>query len=186
MLSSWLAKPLAIRDGACPGGLSPTNLRGFCLARARASSFPSRTNPSLAHSSPNPLRGSLLSNWFHHQLQGTCTNPAAFSTSSAFPKHMKGVMVTALTPVPAPGDAARSTTRRAGNCALPSRNLLKHSCVFQPELVPVTNPLASIFHQCFLPELTGLRAPKGAGAPGLGTLGSGAAAGQRRSGERIG
>lgn len=76
----------------------------FSLARARASSFLTRNKPSLAHSIPNPRCGSLLSNWFHHQLQETCNNPTPFSTISAFSKYMKGAPVTAVTPIPAPGD----------------------------------------------------------------------------------
>lgn len=92
------------QQGGCPLGQSPTDLRGSSLAQARASSFLTRNKPSLAHSSPNPCLGSLLSNWFHHWLQGTCNNPTPFSTISAFSKYMKEATVTAVTPVPAPGD----------------------------------------------------------------------------------
>ena len=107
------------RSSAPHRALLRRTCRASAHAGAGASSSLSRNKPSAAHSSPNPCRGSLLSNWFHHQLQGTCNNPTPFSTILAFSKYMKGARKTAVTPFPAPETAARSKRCRGWNCALP-------------------------------------------------------------------
>lgn len=97
----------------------PPSGRGTCQPQARQTRgasaqsqgqlLPRQKQPLTSTFQPQSWPRSLLSNWFHLQLQGTCHNPTPVSTSPAFSQHVKGVTVTAVTPIPAQQSAVQAT-----------------------------------------------------------------------------